>query len=669
MITTHPANAIPKIDVTTDNGLAVLDAQIINPVVTEELGGAFCFEFDYPLTAKGASSLQVGNLVRCPVAGIGGQFFRIHHLETNEHHLVHVTAQHVFYDLAANLLMDTNLVNEDANGALRRILAGAQFKHPFTTTSNLAARASARLVRVSVASVLMDPELDNGIVNRWGGELIRNNTHLSLVSKRGADNGVQIRAGKNLLSMTASVDYSTVVTRIVPVGFDGLLLPEKWVDSGKLPSYPHTRISVIKFDHIKSTATPNGVSAEDALPPKQAENALRQAAKQQFTLQRIDEPTRTWTINLIDLASTREYAHLRALESVAIGDVVTVKDIDAGVDVSARVVVYQYNPFTEGYTQVTLGSFTPRITSQSARAVNLASGAMGATLDASAQAGAVSTVAGNAMAKADQAFASVGEVSGRVDEALVAANGKNRNHYGTDTPKDPRPGDVWFKTNGEKQEIWIYKQVGNRYDWYPISTDLTWSEASKELETAKGEVEAAKEAAEQAISAGKKASQAVEDAFMDIGRLDHDVSQGVRKDQVINQINISTEGILIDGAKVHITGKTTIDQAVITGAMIKDATIDSAKIASLDAGKIRTGYLDAGRIRTGSITSEKLTIKNGFITSAMIRDAAITSAKIASLDAGKITTGTLSASRIAARTITADKLATNAIQVGLSGWS
>ncbi|MCD4549176.1 phage tail spike protein [Schaalia sp. lx-260] len=658
MITTHPANAIPKTDVTTDNGLAVLDAQIINPVVTEELGGTFALEFDYPLTAKGASSLQVGNLVRCPAPVLGGQFFRIHHCQTNEHHQVHVTAQHVFYDLAANLLMDTNLVNEDANGALTRVLAGAQFKHPFTATSNLSTRASPRLVRVSVASVLMDPDLDNGIVNRWGGELIRNNTHISLVSKRGADNGVQIRAGKNLLSMTASVDYSTVVTRIVPVGFDGLMLPEKWVDSRKLDQYPHPRVGVIKFDHIKSTATPNGASAEDALPPKQAENALRQAAKQQFALQRIDEPTRTWTVNLIDLAGTKEYAHLRALESVAIGDVVTVKDLDAGVDVSARVVAYQYNPLTEGYTQVTLGSFTPRITSQSTRAMAVAGNAMGAALDASAQAGAVTTVAGDAMARADQAFASVGEVSGRVDEALMAANGKNRNHYGSATPKDPRPGDVWFKTNGEKQEIWIYEQRNNRYDWFPIATDLTYMEAKQRLDETEAAIAEAKDVADAAIKAGTevrtrvrsasrdaekallKAQEAVdkgaenaklvedyqivvgsllEGARSKITQLSSAVNLRVEKDQVINQINISREDILIDGTKVHITGQTTIDQAVITGAMIKDGTIDSAKIASLDAGKI--------------------------------------------------TTATLAASRIGARSISADKLATNAIQVGLSGWS
>lgn len=115
--------------------------------------------------------------------------------------------------------------------------------------------------------------------------------------------------------------------------------------------------------------------------------------------------------------------------------------------------------------------------------------------------------------------------------------------------------------------------------------------------------------------------------------------------------------------------KLTIASGFITNAMIANAAITDAKIASLSASKITAGYLASARIAAGSITSDKLVIASGFITNAMIADAAITNAKIAGLDAGKITTGVLNAARIGARTITADKLATNAIQVGLAGWT
>lgn len=87
-----------------------------------------------------------------------------------------------------------------------------------------------------------------------------------------------------------------------------------------------------------------------------------------------------------------------------------------------------------------------------------------------------------------------------------------------------------------------------------------------------------------------------------ITQLSDDILLRVEKGKVINQINVSSEGILIDGTKTHITGKTRIDNAVVKNAMIADGAISNAKI----------------------------------------QNAAITSAKIAQLDAGKITFGTLS---------------------------
>lgn len=87
-----------------------------------------------------------------------------------------------------------------------------------------------------------------------------------------------------------------------------------------------------------------------------------------------------------------------------------------------------------------------------------------------------------------------------------------------------------------------------------------------------------------------------------ITQLSDDILLRVKKGEIINQINVSSEGILIDGTKTHITGKTRIDNAVIKNAMIADGAISNAKI----------------------------------------QNAAITSAKIAQLDAGKITFGTLS---------------------------
>lgn len=55
---------------------------------------------------------------------------------------------------------------------------------------------------------------------------------------------------------------------------------------------------------------------------------------------------------------------------------------------------------------------------------------------------------------------------------------------------------------------------------------------------------------------------------------------------LINQINLSKEGILIDGAKTHITNETTIDKAVITSAMIRDIKADQITAGTLNAANV-----------------------------------------------------------------------------------
>src|SRR5699024_4805771 len=72
----------------------------------------------------------------------------------------------------------------------------------------------------------------------------------------------------------------------------------------------------------------------------------------------------------------------------------------------------------------------------------------------------------------------------------------------------------------------------------------------------------------------------------------------VKKDEIITQINLSPESILLQANKIQALGDVVVDgkltitdefiapNAQIDGAKIADATIGSAKIASLDVGKI-----------------------------------------------------------------------------------
>lgn len=65
-------------------------------------------------------------------------------------------------------------------------------------------------------------------------------------------------------------------------------------------------------------------------------------------------------------------------------------------------------------------------------------------------------------------------------------------------------------------------------------------------------------------------------------QMSDDINLRVKKGDVINQINVSTESILIDGKKIHITGDTVFDNGVIVQGMLaaKAVTADNLMIGS-----------------------------------------------------------------------------------------
>lgn len=759
MLTVHA----PTATTFTATGEGVLDPELIDARVVEELGGAYQLTVTYPADGPLASKLVVEAIIAAPVPGTTiRQGFRIHEVTTSLDGLLEVTAFHLFYDLAGNFIADTFVVNKTPKAALDQLLRSATTPHRFTaTSSDTATRASARVVRMNLAAAIMDQGSDNTFASRWAGELTRDNWHIHHAATRGADRGVVIRDRKNLTGYTSTIDLTSVVTRIVPVGFDGITLPELYVDSPHLNAYAIPHIKVMRYPDIKAIADADN-PREDEVPLPQAHALLRQAAKTEFTTNHVDTPAASYTVSFVDLASTAEYADLAELETVLLGDTVTVQHADLGMSLSARVVGYEYDPLQQAYVSVELGSVAGKFT-QITRQITTAQTA--------------------AQMAADLAGV-----------ALASADGKSTNHYGPKQPAAARLGDTWFRDNGESIEIWIYQVTDTgEPGWVALATDLNHAQVSAELAEARAEVEAAKtaaddaqaaatavaarltvaeteisqarEAASQAEATAREAEAVAGEAGMKVTGLESLVSQAqhradtayetarqvqtsnearfteltnadnslasslsmmasdlnlrVRSGEIISQINISPETILIAGERIHITGRTSIDDATVTTAMIANAAITDAKIANLSAAKITTGTLAAARIAAGSITSDKLTIADGFIKTAMIAnaaitdakigslsaskittgtlsaariaagsitsdkltiatgfiqtgmiaDAAITSAKIGALDAGKITTGVLNASRIGARSITADKLATNAIQVGLAGWT
>lgn len=138
-----------------------------------------------------------------------------------------------------------------------------------------------------------------------------------------------------------------------------------------------------------------------------------------------------------------------------------------------------------------------------------------------------------------------------------------------------------------------------------------------------------------------------------ITQLSDTINLKVSKNDVVNQINLSTEGVLIAGNKIQIVGTTYIADAVIKSGNIADLAVTSGKIANLAVTEVKIGNaaittakigdlsVSTAKIADGAIINAK--IGNAAITNAKIADATISSAKIISLDANKIVANNLAA--------------------------
>ncbi|PTY79616.1 hypothetical protein B5V89_05060, partial [Heyndrickxia sporothermodurans] len=88
-----------------------------------------------------------------------------------------------------------------------------------------------------------------------------------------------------------------------------------------------------------------------------------------------------------------------------------------------------------------------------------------------------------------------------------------------------------------------------------------------------------------------------------ISQLDKNINLRVTKKDLINQINIDTTGILIQGKKLILDGDTTV-----TGTF----KVDNANIKSIDAGKINAGTLEAFDIVGSTIRGSTFTAEDKF---------------------------------------------------------
>ncbi|AEA53444.1 phage tail spike protein [Lacticaseibacillus paracasei] len=447
---------------------------ISNDIVTWQLNAKFTLTFDYPMFSEHAGDLVAENIVRVPVPG-GKAAFRIAQVIKSMGHLS-ITAYHVFWDLNDDFIADTNIVDKDGQGALDQIMRAANYPTGFKVLSTIGNVTNARLVRMSIINALMGTD-DNTFLNRWGGEFDWQDFSFSVNPRLGKDRGVHFEYAHNLTGYEATKDSSGIITRLLPEGYNGLLLPELYVDSPKLGNYRKPKIGTKTYQDIKAIDETQATGdQEGAIPVQEAYELLRAAAAKEFSESHIDEAQWTYKLNVALLENTEEYKDLSITTTVLPGDTVTITHKLDGIDVRARLTGYTWQPSNHSYLTQTYDSTSRPDVAYS----NLSS--------------------------------RVNEIKSQielVDKVVIAkaTNGMNSTGWGDQSPVDlniaGKTGDVYYQTTAKGTIMWLFHDG----QWNAETGDAFGTEVQKKVDTAIADVAAAKQAANDAVEKANSSAQ------------------------------------------------------------------------------------------------------------------------------------------------------------------
>ena len=283
------------------------------------------------------------------------QLFRIYDVEKTEEEVI-AKARPIFFDSAKDcFLMDVRPDGKNGQQALNIMMAGSKYKGE----SDITTGSTAYFVRRNLMDAL-NGEDSPTFVQRWGGEILYDNYKVIINERAGSDRGIEVRYGKNIKGASYHVDMSEVVTRIVPIAYNGRGMSgkEPWVDSAEISKYATVYTKEMKFDNIKLKSDASGESEGDIICKNQAEldARLTAACRKQYEAG-VDKPKISINISLADLKGTEEYKKFEQLETIGLGDTAHCQHQVLEITTEARAVEIEWDCIQNVCSSVILGEY------------------------------------------------------------------------------------------------------------------------------------------------------------------------------------------------------------------------------------------------------------------------------------------------------------------------
>ncbi len=173
------------------------------------------------------------------------QAFRINNPKHTSR-VVTFTANHVMFDAERYFLLDVRPTNLSAISALNYIDQRTEDTSPFSYISNVNKINTAYFIRKNLL------EAWKVLEERWNGIFDADNFEINFKIDASVDKGATLNYGVDLQGVEVIEDWSSVVTKLFPVGSDGLMLPEKQLVSEIQYAKPYVRTVQFESDLLSN---------------------------------------------------------------------------------------------------------------------------------------------------------------------------------------------------------------------------------------------------------------------------------------------------------------------------------------------------------------------------------------------------------------------------------
>ena len=320
-----------------DNGIKVLKP--IEALITKEDNGNYYIDLRDSVT--NLEYYQAGMIIKANTPW-GYQCFRLTNPEI-QNSIINVRGYHLYYDVANYIIADSYVVDKNCNAALDHLKQGCDTTPPFTLSSNIIRVNSYRCVRKSLEEAIQV------VIERWGGHLIRDNWNIEVKDTIGQDRDVNLVYGRDITSISQTENWDDVITKILPVGKDGITLPEIYIELDEdLYDIPYSK--VISFD--QSEIDSEDYKDENGNVDEETYNSalisdLRNKANNYLNENKLPKVNYTVDTCITDISD--------------IGDTIYVKHPRCKIDLITNVIAIEYDCILEKYTRIEFGNFREKL--------------------------------------------------------------------------------------------------------------------------------------------------------------------------------------------------------------------------------------------------------------------------------------------------------------------